>query len=200
MPAARVEVVTPPAGEPVTLADLKAHLRIDWDDEDAALAGFLTAARQLFELRAGRTVLPTVVREHWAGWPARPAVFLRSAPVVAAAPVLITYRDAADALVAYPAEHYRLDGPADPALLALSPAAPRPPLSVLRQYPVTVQYTAGWPDAAAVPAVVKAAIKLLAGHYYEVREAFAAGPELKAVPLGFQSVCDLFWTGLHWGA
>jgi len=40
---------TPPAIEPVTLEELKDHLRIDSADEDAVLTGLLAAAREWCE-------------------------------------------------------------------------------------------------------------------------------------------------------
>ena len=44
-----IRVVTPPAIEPVTLTELKAHLRITHDDEDSILATYLKAARMYAE-------------------------------------------------------------------------------------------------------------------------------------------------------
>jgi uncharacterized phiE125 gp8 family phage protein len=196
MPGPSLEVVTPPAAEPVTLAELKAHLRIDWDDEDAALAGFLTAAREQFERRAGRAVLPTQVRERFAGWPPGRRLPLSAAPALSVQAV--SYRDAGDAeqvLAGWAGET-----PADPAVVLLPDGLALPPLSPARLRPVSVAYTAGWPTAAAVPEIVKVAIKLLAGHYYACREAYQAGPEGRPVAMGFQAVCDQFWTGLTWGA
>ncbi|WP_168990453.1 head-tail connector protein [Aureimonas flava] len=43
----------PPAAEPVTLAEAKAHLRIDRADEDGTIEGFLRAARETIEARTG---------------------------------------------------------------------------------------------------------------------------------------------------
>lgn len=40
-----VEVVTPPTFEPVTLGEVKAHLRINHTEEDAKILGYLMAAR-----------------------------------------------------------------------------------------------------------------------------------------------------------
>ena len=38
-----LELATPPASEPVTLAEAKAHLRLEIDDDDALVAGLITA-------------------------------------------------------------------------------------------------------------------------------------------------------------
>jgi uncharacterized phiE125 gp8 family phage protein len=43
----------PPLAEPVTLADLKAHLRIDANDEDDLLEGLIRVARAHLEAVTG---------------------------------------------------------------------------------------------------------------------------------------------------
>ena len=65
-----VQLITPPASEPVTLAELKAQARVNTGTaEDAELTRYLSAARELFERRTGRAVLPTQFRQKFAGWP-----------------------------------------------------------------------------------------------------------------------------------
>lgn len=44
-----VQLVTPPAAEPVTLDQAKQHLRVDADDDDALITGLITAAREYAE-------------------------------------------------------------------------------------------------------------------------------------------------------
>lgn len=48
-PRRSLALVTPPAVEPVTLAEVKLLARIDTDDEDSLLDSFITAARQAAE-------------------------------------------------------------------------------------------------------------------------------------------------------
>src|SRR4051812_27819563 len=57
-------VTTPPASEPVTAAELAAHLKLNTGTaEYDALTGFIKAARELFERHTGRILLPTVFRQ-----------------------------------------------------------------------------------------------------------------------------------------
>jgi uncharacterized phiE125 gp8 family phage protein len=50
----RLRLITPPAMEPVTLAEVKLHARIDHDLENGLLATFIAAARQHGEQLTGR--------------------------------------------------------------------------------------------------------------------------------------------------
>ncbi|MEI9964384.1 MAG: phage head-tail connector protein [Caulobacteraceae bacterium] len=50
-------LVTPPAVEPVSVAEIKAHARVDFADDDALLAAFGVAARQHFERQTNRSLI-----------------------------------------------------------------------------------------------------------------------------------------------
>ena len=185
-----IETITPPATEPVSVAELKDHLHMNHDDEDTQLAQFITSARELFESWTGRAVHPTGFRQHVPYLNSR--IYLMRAPVTAI--TAVKYYDAEDQLQT--ASGYYTDRISTPASVWF------------QSYPVTsptitpkafVEFTAGW-DEAAVPEGVKLAIKLLAGHYYDHREAFGTD-NLTALPMGFRSVCDQYKTGLigPWG-
>src|SRR5437588_11103900 len=44
-----ITVITPPATEPVSLADAKAHLRVDTPDDDQLIQGYISTARMRVE-------------------------------------------------------------------------------------------------------------------------------------------------------
>ncbi len=49
-----LSLLTPPAKEPVSLADMKTHLRVDITDDDALIASMITAARVYLERLTGK--------------------------------------------------------------------------------------------------------------------------------------------------
>jgi uncharacterized phiE125 gp8 family phage protein len=52
-----LRLITPPAAEPLSLAELKADLRVDHSDHDASLTRFLAEARSWVERRTQRAFL-----------------------------------------------------------------------------------------------------------------------------------------------
>lgn len=219
-----IEVVTPPASAPVTAAELRAWLRLNDSAEDDVLAELLAGAVDLFESDAGRPVLSTVYRQHLTRWPFGAAdrsgwygpggipgvlcdgirvdwpgqVVLGRGGVTAVAGVYRRLADgSAEALSGWTAD---LITPPARVSLAAAPAA----VTTTAGVPVSpvgyVQYTAGWADAAAVPRLVRTAIRLLAAHWYQNREAHREG-SLAELPDGWRRVVDRYRTGItgDWG-
>jgi uncharacterized phiE125 gp8 family phage protein len=50
-------LVTPPGVEPITLAEAKAHLRVDFNDDDDYITALITAARMITEERTSRALI-----------------------------------------------------------------------------------------------------------------------------------------------
>src|ERR1035441_1232289 len=55
-----VQTTTPPAVEPVTLAEAKLHLRVMFADDDAMITSLITSARRLCEVRGAIVCVNTV--------------------------------------------------------------------------------------------------------------------------------------------
>jgi uncharacterized phiE125 gp8 family phage protein len=64
-----MRAIAEPASEPVTLGQLRNHVRADAGDDDAALLGFGITARTLIEAWLGRPIAVQTVRGICEGWP-----------------------------------------------------------------------------------------------------------------------------------
>ena len=65
----RVVDLVPPVQEPVSLADAKAFARIEYPDDDAIVAGLISAAREYVETAIARTVAARVRAVYFQGFP-----------------------------------------------------------------------------------------------------------------------------------
>lgn len=72
------------AVEPVSLAEMRAYLRLDPDDtaEDALVASLITAARTVLEAETRRILAPSRFRIVLPGWPGDGLVPLPLSPLV----------------------------------------------------------------------------------------------------------------------
>jgi uncharacterized phiE125 gp8 family phage protein len=70
-------LVEGPAVEPVSLADMKAHLRVDDDAEDALIEGLVKAARLMVEAASRRLLVSQTWRVLLDRWPEGGTLLLR---------------------------------------------------------------------------------------------------------------------------
>lgn len=198
--------ITPPAQTPVSLAEAKAHLRVEHDADNDLITGLIEAAtehldgpngvlgralvRQAYELRLdGRWW----VRQSWYmnspywrwdghgfGW----AIRLPLPPLISVDE--IRYIDANGQEQVYPAANYTVvgagamfGGSITNSSRAVAPVA-------AGGEAMRVRFTAGYEE---VPKPIKQAIKLLVGHWYMSREAVTLAQENRQVlPIGVQSL------------
>ncbi len=172
-------MITPPAQEPVTVADLRAHLRLAQESEDDLLASFIMAARQEVERSTRRALITQGWRIYLDRWPQSHILRLPVNPV--AEVTAVTLYDADGLPSDLDDETWLLDNTSEPARLRVS-AGSTAGLRALNG--IEISFTAGYgADPADVPETYRQAIRLLAAHWYEHRE---AGTELvmASLPLG----------------
>lgn len=189
-------LVTPPAidsfteiAEPVALAEVKQHLRVDIPDDDALILGLISSARQMAETLTNRQLLTAtwnLVLDAFPGpslmgvpagmpysIPAH-AILIHKGPVQAVSS--ITYLDMNVNLVTMPPENYVVTSTDD--LTRITPVFGQIWQPTLPQIgAVTVQFLAGYGDSTQVPAGIKHWIKLRVDSLYNQRGevAFARG-------------------------
>lgn len=162
-----LKLITAASSLAVTLAEAKAHLRVDASDEDTLITSLITAATETAEQITGRAIMP----QTWQMWADTFDDEIELTRVPVASVTSVSYVDDAGATTTLTSgTHYRLITD------DFSPARIVPaygytwPVPRVMDDAVTVVYVAGYANAAAVPQPIKNWILLAIGTMYENRE------------------------------
>ena len=173
-------LVTPPAAEPVSLAEAKLHLRVDVADDDALITAFIVAARQFAEMRTQRQFVTAQWKLVLDSFPAK--ILLDKSPI--ASIQSIQYLDMSGVLQTVPSADYVFESSSEPARIA--PIFGKIwPIPVPQIGAVQVNFTSGYGNAAAVPEGIKSWMKVRIGSLYQHREEMAVLASGKIEPLPF---------------
>lgn len=191
-----LQTLTQPATEPVSLAEAKAHCRIDTDADDAYVGSLITAAREYCEAYSNETYLHTQYRMSLDSFPVEievPRPPMATSGTVTA--VVVTYTLENQTTATLSTAEYRVDRDSTPGVLRTNYNGSWP--SHLLDYnAVTVTWWGGrGASGTAVPQRVKNAILWLVGYWYERRMA-ADAVGLNEIPFGVKSLLD----SAKWGA
>ncbi len=159
-------LITPPVGEPVTLAEAKAHCRVDSAVDDALLGSLITAARLIAEVTLGRALLTQTLR-YVADTPPPTAALELPRPPLQSIAHIKTY-DEADAPTVFAASNYFTDNANAPGRVVLRAGASWP-VPGRSANGFEIQYVAGYGVAADVPAAIKQGILAHIAHLYAHR-------------------------------
>lgn len=184
--------LSPPAAEPLTLADAKLHLRVDADitEDDGLIAALIVTARQQAEHRTGRAL----VTQQWRLGLDRFADDSLDLPLPKLQSVQsVTYLDSNGNRQTLANTEY--DVITDELVGRLIPAFGKTwPDCRIRPGSVQVSYTCGYGAASDVPQSIKAWMLLAIGAWYENREALTAGQPVAELPRCFwEGLLDPFW-------
>ncbi len=188
--------------EPVTLDDVKRHLRVSLTatSEDGLIAGYIAAARALFEDIASRQTIDAIYE--YTCYPVGRLIDIPRAPMVEV--LSVVGRDANGSDTAIDAGSYRvvLSGVDEDDAIALDAFCPpgRIALASGGTWPtgeVRIRRRCGYgttPEA--VPSIIKSALYMLIAHFYRNRSEVTA-ENVMAVPLGGEMLLRVFkYTGL----
>lgn len=185
-----VKQITPPAVTPVSEVELKAHLRVTSTAHDPDIAAALEAA--VAEIDGTGLLGRAMITQQFAQM---------SGPVSSGRDIEldITPAQSLDAV-----DFVKADGStvsADPADFELISDGERAWIRASSGWPadlarrpdaIALTYSAGFGDTPAdVPATLRAAVKLLAAHRFEIREEIVIGTIASTIPRGIDHLIDL---------
>jgi uncharacterized phiE125 gp8 family phage protein len=180
-------LITPPGAEPLSLAELKAHLRIDGGEEDVVLVSLIRVARDHLERTTGLALISQGWRLYLDCWPETGVVDIARGPVISVDTVRAFDELGEESEISL-AGHV-LDGVRRPARLWLRerPAA-RQAING-----VEVDFTAGFGEAGEdVPDMLKRAMLIHAAHMYEFRGAVPLEMQPAGMPEGYDRLLAPF--------
>jgi uncharacterized phiE125 gp8 family phage protein len=179
--------LSPPGAEPITLAETKAHLRLDDGAEDELLASLIRTAREYLERETGLALIRRSFRLYLDEWPEQRVIRIVKGPVQVIES--ITIYDDAGLPIEVDSTGAILDGHARPARLML-PALPAPGRALNG---IEIDFSAGFGEVGTdVPDTLKRALLVHVAAMYELRGVVAPVDQPGAVPPGYDRLVAPF--------
>lgn len=181
-------LTTPPAEEPVTVDELKAHANIETDEDDTIIATYLKAARAKTEHFTWRQFVEADYTLTLDRFPTADYIDLPRPPLVSVES--IEYYDTAGTLQTLSESSYSIDAGTEPGRIYIDRSVGWPSVAD-RRNAVSVLYTAGYGGAEDVPDDIKLSILMKAAHWYENREEVIVGVSVAPIPGASASLDEL---------
>ena len=184
----RLELVAAPAVEPLSLNEVKQHLKLEEEDgaDDALIAGLIRVAREQAERFTGRALITQGYSLWLDAWPRRRDARLHEGwregaltegpaqavelprPPLQAVSTILAY-DEADQATEFPASAYTVDRASQPGRVVLRRGAAAP-VAARAANGIEIRFTAGYGDSPdAVPEAIRQGLLMKVAQLYEGR-------------------------------
>lgn len=176
---AKYRTISGPEEEPISLEELKAHMRVEHTDEDDLITAYGTAAREFCEQATGRLLISQTcemfldqLRGDFIRFPVSPIQSVRA----------IQLFDNSDVMTEVDLSSVCLDLIGSTPRIVLRTGYSWPSVTLRPANGVRVEFIAGYgSEGAEVPERLRQAVKLIASHWYIAREA-VTGPGITMIP------------------
>jgi uncharacterized phiE125 gp8 family phage protein len=159
-------LLSPPASEPISLAEAKQYLRVEHEADDELIAALIAAARNAVELSTRRVLMAQRWRVTLHCWPRAGRIVSPVNPLRSL--VAARVRGEGEASTALDPAPFTLDTVSVPGLIMFERARVQEPGRVLAGIEFDIE--AGYGTAVDVPAPLVQAIRLLLAQSYEQRD------------------------------
>lgn len=180
------KVLTPPASEPITLAEAKERRKLG-NDEDATVTALIISARIEAENYSRRKFITQTLIKYYDDFP--DCIMLECPPIQSVS--AIRYYDINNILQTLSTSLYQSDIVSIPSRIIPTFGNVWPTVYTDKLNAVEIEYVVGYGAASAVPDDIKAAIYLMIGHLYENRED-AIDRTISEIPMGSRYLLDYY--------
>ena len=185
-----VRVLIAATGEPVSVDDVRTHLRVESTEEDYLILAYITAARQYCENYCRRALMPQTFKLSINSFPGSGVIELPFAPLSTnSTDVTITYADSSGNSTTLSSTYYTVDYQSEPGRIILNKDLDWPD-TYGHYLDVSINYKAGYPldntsTGGTCPQAVKQWIMLRVGQMYEHREPVLVGQNFSYLQRSF---------------
>ena len=182
------EITSDPTTPLLTTAEAKTHLKVDTTADDTYIDNLISAATQSAEKFTNRFFINTDLKQYGDTWSDIATLF--KSPVNSV--THIKYYDSDDSLQTLASSVYLTDLVSKPAKITLKVNQDFPNLSG-RAMAVEVKYVVGTgEDVDSVDDLIKQAVNLTVGHWYQNRQAVVTGTIATQLPMTAKYLLDQF--------
>jgi uncharacterized phiE125 gp8 family phage protein len=180
--------VTAPAVSPISLAEAKAQMRVEGNDDDTIIQRLIDAAVAFVDVQGvlGRAM----ITQTWAEWiaPNPSTVLLSIGPVQSVSS--IKYYDIDGVLQTATLADFNVFG--TPNRITITPKTSKAwPITQTRDDAIKIEYVVGYGStSASVPQTVRHALLMLVAHWYENRET-TQEKQMQDLPYGFMEMMNI---------
>jgi len=181
------QVITPASTYPVSLTEAKLHLKVDITTDDTLITNLIVAATQVSEEYTNRFFIDTVVNQTCSDFKELSELFKSKVSAV----THIKYYDSDNAQQTWASSNYVVNKEYEPCQINLVVDKSFPNIAD-RIDAVECRYTVGYGTASDVPDVIKQAILLTLGNWYENRMSVITGRTTTEMPMSAKFLLDTY--------
>ena len=181
------QVITPASTYPVSLTEAKLHLKVDITTDDTLITNLIVAATQVSEEYTNRFFIDTVVNQTCSDFKELSELFKSKVSAV----THIKYYDSDNAQQTWSSSNYVVNNEYEPCQINLVVDGSFPNIAD-RIDAIECKYTVGYGTASDVPDVIKQAILLTLGNWYENRMSVITGRTTTEMPMSAKFLLDTY--------